>query len=79
LYFSTFLGGNTKLSIALFFIFWGAAIALFKYVPLRAYSIGFTHDESLAFMIISGEKKGILTANNHWQLQSKSIEACPCI
>ncbi len=50
----------------LFFIFLGTTAVLFIYVILRAYTIGFTHDESLTFTIFTEKSRWMLTANNHW-------------
>ena len=50
----------------LFLIFLGITVALFVYVILRAYKIGFTHDESLTFTILIGKSNWLLTSNNHW-------------
>lgn len=38
---------------------------LFLYVAIRAYSISFTHDESLTYNIINGYDDFKMTANNH--------------
>lgn len=41
-------------------------LSLFVYVFVRAYAVGFTHDESISFTIVNGDKSWVLTANNHW-------------
>lgn len=55
-----------KSSKVLLLTFLGLTVALFVYVILRAYTLGFTIDESKTFTILIGEKQWILTANNHW-------------
>jgi hypothetical protein len=41
-------------------------IAMFVYVVIRAYSVGFTHDEALSFEMIHGDMSHFYSANNHW-------------
>lgn len=41
------------------------SVLLLTYVSIRAYSLSFTHDESLSFTISEGRIGHILTANNH--------------
>jgi hypothetical protein len=41
-------------------------IAMFIYVVIRAYSVGFTHDEALSFEMIHGDMSHFYSANNHW-------------
>ncbi|MCI5221389.1 MAG: hypothetical protein D3924_01580 [Candidatus Electrothrix sp. AR4] len=41
-------------------------VSLFIYIILRAWFVGFTHDESLTFTIVNGDNFWVLTANNHW-------------
>lgn len=40
-------------------------VALFIYVAIRAYTLSFTHDESLSYEIINGNEQLANTANNH--------------
>jgi hypothetical protein len=40
-------------------------LAIFVYIILRAINLSFTHDESLSFQIIMGDKDFAGTANNH--------------
>lgn len=47
--------------IFLFFI----SATLLGYVFLRAYTLSFTHDESLSFTVVDGNTRWALTANNH--------------
>lgn len=47
-------------------IFSGFTIFLFGYIVLRAYFLGFTHDESITFTITDGDQLFLFTANNHW-------------
>ena len=41
-------------------------IAMFVYVVVRAYSVGFTHDEALSYEMIHGDMSHFYSANNHW-------------
>jgi len=41
-------------------------LGLFIYIILRALMLSYTHDESLTFTILNGDKFWVLTANNHW-------------
>jgi hypothetical protein len=41
-------------------------LVLFVYIIIRAYHLGFTHDESLTYTIITGRTKWLFDANNHW-------------
>ena len=41
------------------------AISLFIYVAIKAYLAGFTHDESITYMIATGDLGWPKTANNH--------------
>lgn len=50
-----------------FSVFYGTlSILLFLYIIVRAYNIGFTHDESISYTMTMGDKGWTLTANNHW-------------
>ena len=55
-----------RVHIPIFILFFFIFFIAFSYVILRAYFIGFTHDESLTFTILNGERDWVLTANNHW-------------
>ena len=39
---------------------------MFVYVVIRAYSVGFTHDEALSYEMIHGDMSHFYSANNHW-------------
>jgi hypothetical protein len=61
---------NTILKISILFIF--------AYIFLRSISVGFTHDESLSYTILTGNESQLFTANNHW-LNTILMKCCSLI
>lgn len=49
---------NTVLKISI--------LLIFAYIFLRSMLVGFTHDESLSYTILTGNESQLYTANNHW-------------
>ena len=50
--------------------------ALFVYVIIRSYTLSFTHDESLSFYIIEGNKTFLLETANHHVLNTTLMAVC---
>lgn len=48
------------------YLFFACALIGLYYVVVRSFSVGFTHDESITYTMVKGEKGWLLTANNHW-------------
>lgn len=61
---------NTILKISILFIF--------AYIFLRSILVGFTHDESLSYTILTGNESQLFTANNHW-LNTILMKCCSLI
>jgi hypothetical protein len=53
-------------------------LLVFLYVFLRSILVGFTHDESLSYTILTGNESQLFTANNHW-LNTILMKCCSLI
>jgi hypothetical protein len=55
-----------------------SVLLVFTYVLLRSILVGFTHDESLSYTILTGNQSQLFTANNHW-LNTILMKCCSII
>jgi hypothetical protein len=55
-----------------------SVLLVFTYVLLRSILVGFTHDESLSYTILTGNESQLFTANNHW-LNTILMKCCSLI
>ncbi len=53
-------------------------LLVFLYVFSRSILVGFTHDESLSYTILTGNESQLFTANNHW-LNTILMKCCSLI
>ena len=55
-----------------------SVLLVFLYVFSRSVLVGFTHDESLTYTILTGNESQLFTANNHW-LNTILMKVCSLI